>query len=207
MKETNGRKFKLMAGAAFALTAYAAYEYTKKRKREKEMEKNFVWISSELSSSGNEDLPMFYEGDEVHIFNPYTEMLEGDEFDQSPPLYRITDVLFDYEDEMHRYKLEGRTGWISEDWLSLPLFPKYSKTLADMPEIAESIEEQVEELERSILYKTMEDELEQTNINALLSALSWALEHGTEEEVEEYKQQLRYMTEDMPEEDMPEGGD
>ena len=111
---------KVIAGIASAIGALvtAKGKLESKKEPEPEPESNLVWISAD---DPNE--PIFAEGEYVVTFNPYTNDYAIVDFDFSPLYFKITDVRFDEDDEMFRYKLGGNRDWFAEEWLMKPMVP------------------------------------------------------------------------------------
>ncbi|MFS0562560.1 hypothetical protein AB1K91_17680 [Terribacillus sp. 179-K 1B1 HS] len=85
--------------------------------------------------SGSEREPLFGMNERVTIVNPYESATWVDE-DSLPHEYRITDMEFDMQDAVWRYKLEAEGNeddrWYSEEWLEAPLFTQMTKGESDM---------------------------------------------------------------------------
>lgn len=178
------------------LAYYLAGKLTdKKGEQEMAEKKGFQWISAageEQDEEQSEPLPMFYVGDEVHLFDPHTGALYYDHDEMGPALYRITEVRYDEQDEVFRYQLEGLSelDWISEDWLSLPFYSKFKRTLAKVPEKSE-VTPEMAEMERRILHKALDDAAKKREIDRLLDVMN----HGTDAEKKAAKDQLKEITE------------
>lgn len=122
------------------------------------------------------DAPMFEVGDEVLVYNPYENGYYAKYSDLSPTLYEISDIDYDAQDGVYRYRLvndpmiETDGKWISEDWLSLPLHTKFAKDLdegrADLP-TPEFIE-----VERKIIAKVLDDMARKATVDALLDRMN-----------------------------------
>lgn len=177
-----------MAGLATGITTYCLT----KKLRKPTPASTFEWISAEDEET--EPLPMFYEGDELHLFNPYMGAMYSDTDVGAPSTYVVKDVRYDDQDEVFRYKLEGEDEWVSEDWLSLPMYSKFKRELETEINPME-LTINMGELERKILGKALDDSAKQTQVDTLLDRLNWALGNGTGEEISECKRQLQKLTE------------
>jgi len=101
-----------------------------KRKRNHD-KPSFTWIDGEdvltektkKETKKAEPAPMFYVGDEVILYSPYTAEFYTKEYGFAPELYVVTEVRYDEEEEVFRYLLKGQLPyeWYSEDWISLPV--------------------------------------------------------------------------------------
>ena len=96
-----------------------------KRKRNHD-KPSFTWIDGEEVGEIEptaEPAPMFYVGDEVILYSPYTAEFYTKEYGFAPELYVVTEVRYDEEEEVFRYLLKGQLPyeWYSEDWISLPV--------------------------------------------------------------------------------------
>ncbi|MGG1595958.1 hypothetical protein [Terribacillus saccharophilus] len=80
--------------------------------------------------------PLFGMRDRVTIVNPYESAAWVDIETEVPHEYRITDMEFDMQDAVWRYKLEADGNeddrWYSEEWLEAPLFTQMTKGENDM---------------------------------------------------------------------------
>lgn len=173
-----------MAGLATGITTYCLT----KKLRKPTPASTFEWVSADEDEE-TEPLPMFYEGDELHLFNPYMGAMYSDTDVGAPSTYVVKDVRYDDQDEVFRYKLEGEDEWVSEDWLSLPIYSKFKR------ELTVDITEQLVNAERKILGKALDDSAKQTQVDTLLDRLNWAMDNGTGEEISECKRQLQKLTE------------
>lgn len=171
--------------ASLAAGACVAYSTKEVRKPAEGFGKGFSWISAE-GEAEPEPLPMFYEGDRVHIFEPYSGALVSDgETAVGPTLYEIESVQYDVEDEVFRYKLEGEDEWVSEDWLSLPFYSEFKKEMSDVA--AEVLSVKKDELEFAIIGKAMDDFAKGAEIDRLLDVMN----EGSAEERAEALEKLR----------------
>jgi hypothetical protein len=142
------------------------------------------WIGSDGKEIEAEEVEiesgnMFFVGDRVLLFSPYTEQLfvSEDEFD--PPKFEILEVGYDEEDDVWRYRLDRgmRNEWYSEEWLSLPMATEFVKNgLPKRVDIDEIIGGQLRDLE----------------IGRLLDIIS----NGTPEERKQAEEALTVLTEE-----------
>ncbi|SET43074.1 hypothetical protein SAMN05216389_11149 [Oceanobacillus limi] len=128
------------------------------------------WIDGEDSDDMNEPKPMFYVGDDVLIYDPYTAEFFSDGETIAPTKYEITDVKYDEEHSVFRYRLEGGdpNDWYSEDWLSLPATTDF---------IREWEPEGMTEAEREKLSEELDDSARQTAIDYYLDMLTYGSEN------------------------------
>jgi hypothetical protein len=93
-----------------------------------------VWISADEADDHRE--PLFGMNERVTIVNPYEMAAWVDIETEVPHEYRITDMEFDMQDAVWRYKLEADgiedDRWYSEEWLEEPLFTQMTKGANDM---------------------------------------------------------------------------
>lgn len=98
----------------------------------KPLEISIAW--SDLKRDPNE--PLFGMRDRVTIVNPYESAAWVDNETEVPHEYRITDMEFDMQDAVWRYKLEADgiedDRWYSEEWLEAPLFTQMTKSRNEM---------------------------------------------------------------------------
>lgn len=126
------------------------------------------------------DAPMYEVGDEVLIYNPYEDGYYARYSDLSPTPYEISDVQYDEDEGVYRYRLvndpmiETDGKWISEDWLSLPIHTKFAKDLDNEQARLANAEPTPEfiEAERKIIGKVMDDMAEKATIDALLDRMN-----------------------------------
>lgn len=169
-----------MAGLATGITTYCLT----KKLRKPTPASTFEWISAE--DEDVEPLPMFYEGDELHLFNPYMGAMYSDTDVGAPSTYVVKDVRYDDQDEVFRYKLEGEDEWVSEDWLSLPIYSKFKR------ELTVDITEQLVNAERKILGKALDDFAKGAEIDRLLDVMNSDVSEGVRQAA---KDRLRELTE------------
>lgn len=140
-------------------------------------------------------LPMFYVGDNVLIYSPYTAEFLTQEWNISPDYFEVTAVKYDEEQEVFRYQLKDGEpdDWYSEDWLSLPAATSFIRewVTLDDTEIGGDLMEQKTELEGEILTKALDDELKGREIDRFLDMLR----EGDAEEREAAEKELRKLTE------------
>lgn len=176
------------------------YAITKRIRSDRE---DFDWdYEEETDEDITEPLPMFFEGDSVILYNPYDDEFFSRKWAlYDPERYVITNIDYDRQEGVFRYLLkdggtdaDGHDLWYSEDWLSLP--PKTAFVTKRIP-IAkvETVTPEMSEAERRILEKALDDDLREREIDRLLDRLKWAIDNGTDEEIAEYKRQLRKLTE------------
>lgn len=173
---------------------------------------SFEWISSEIEENVSESLkspknegqekePKFEVGSYVATYSPFTGEFVDVDWDGTPIYFEVLDVEFDKEDGTYRYLLEdeiygespeGEGEWIAEEWLKQPKIPIMVK--AEEPNhltVKNNLEEKKDEAERNILFKALEDQAKQTEIDYLLGRLNKAIYEENEEEAAEIKEKLR----------------
>ena len=192
-------KRKLILGTITALASYL----TTRKLTQQASKKDVEWISGEAEETKEpfpkEPLPMFYEGDSVLIYSPYTAEFVTSEWDVAPEMYEIVGVNYDEEEEVFRYLLEGggSNEWYSEDWLSLPTTTTFIREWVPKEDFNPGREEltmKMEEIEQSILSKALDDSAKQTQIDYLLDRMNSAKKDGKAGEVAEIERQLAEIT-------------
>lgn len=88
-----------------------------------------VWIGADKGDSRE---PLFGMNERVTIVNPYESTAWVDIETEVPMEYRITDMEFDMQDAVWRYKLDEDDRWYSEEWLEAPLFTQMTKSRNEM---------------------------------------------------------------------------
>lgn len=179
-----------------AVSAVAAYAITR-RKQKAPAPSTFEWISADEPKerpNPDEPMPMFYVGDAVILYSPYTAEFFTNEWQLSPIVYEITDVKYDEDDEVFRYRLKNGApaDWYSEDWLSLPSETAFIKQggRGDAEE-EQTITPEFIEMESRILSKHFDDQARKATIDMHLDAMN----KGTPEEKVEAERLLAEMTE------------
>ena len=187
-------KRKLILGTITALASYL----TTRKLAQSTPKKDVEWISGEAEEV-EEPLPMFYEGDNVLIYSPYTAEFVTSEWNVAPEMYEIVGVNYDEEEEVFRYLLEGggSNEWYSEDWLSLPTTTTFIRewvTNEDYNPGREELTMKMEEIEQTILSKALDDSAKKTQIDYLLDRMNAAKKDGKTGEVTEIERQLAEIT-------------
>ena len=187
-------KRKLILGTITALASYL----TTRKLAQSTPKKDVEWISGEAEEV-EEPLPMFYEGDNVLIYSPYTAEFVTSEWNVAPEMYEIVGVNYDEEEEVFRYLLEGggSNEWYSEDWLSLPTTTTFIREWVPNEDYNPGREEltmKMEEIEQTILSKALDDSAKKTQIDYLLDRMNAAKKDGKTGEVTEIERQLAEIT-------------
>lgn len=97
--------------------------------------------------------PLFGMRDRVTIVNPYESAAWVDIETEVPHEYRITDMEFDMQDTVWRYKLASTEGneddrWYSEEWLEAPLFTQMTKSQSEVDGMTDKVAGMTEEERR-----------------------------------------------------------
>lgn len=101
-----------------------------------------VWIGADKDDSRE---PLFGMRDRVTIVNPYESAAWVDIETEVPMEYRITDMEFDMQDAVWRYKLASTEGgheddrWYSEEWLEAPLFTQMTKSQSEVDGMTDKV--------------------------------------------------------------------
>jgi hypothetical protein len=102
--------------------------------------------------SGNDREPLFGMNERVTIVNPYEMAAWVDIETETPMEYRITDMEFDMQDAVWRYKLAAGgvedDRWYSEEWLEAPLFTQMTKSQSEVDGMTDKVAGMTEEERR-----------------------------------------------------------
>lgn len=111
--------------------AIVSFVLTRKaRSKPKQVETPSVtWISAE---DVEVDGPKFEPGQTITAVNPYTGDYAIADYDGTPLVNDIKDVMYDEDDKCYRYLIDEE--WYSEAWLELPKYPFMTKALIDEEE-------------------------------------------------------------------------
>jgi hypothetical protein len=108
-----------------------------------------VWIDADKADDRE---PLFGMNERVTIVNPYESAAWVDIETEVPMEYRITDMEFDMQDAVWRYKLEADGNeddrWYSEEWLEAPLFTQMTKSQSEVGGMTDKVAGMTEEERR-----------------------------------------------------------
>lgn len=179
---------KVITTAAFVLSSIASirYLYDKTKKSESA---DITWIDYDIEDEETpEPKPMFYVGDTVLLYSPYTAEFYKKEWRVAPETYEVVDYKYDEDEEVFRYKLSERPfEWYSEDWLSLPTattFVKKDTPIKSAGELTATPEMLLSE--SLIISKVLDGYAREFTVDTLLDRMN----NGTAEEKAEAKRQL-----------------
>lgn len=177
---------------SIAATIYVLAKAGSKRKNETKSE-NKQWLQDvkvTVQRKGNKVIidtptprfnePMFEVGDEVLIYSPYEDGYYAQFDSLSPTVYEISDVKYDNEENVYRYRLVNDPlidmygKWISEDWLSLPIHTTFIRNLNEKKSEYNRVNPTPEmiEAERKIIDKAMDDMARKATVDALLDRMN-----------------------------------